>query len=178
MSTETEGAGESRLPSEPQHTTGRDLAGLAIALGLFALAILIWWDASSYPARRNYAQVGPEIFPYVVAAGLVVFGFLTVRLAILSEFPERSEMNWPPVSWIVGAVVAEITLLSIGAGFILASGALFGLSARGMGRRPVWFTILVGVCISALLYILFRHGLGLSLRAGPLERLIDSPFRR
>ncbi len=177
MSTETEGAGESRLPSE-QHSIGRDLAGLAIAVGLFALAILIWWDASGYPVRRSYAQFGPEIFPYLVAAGLAGFGFLTVRLAILGEFPERSELNWPPVAWIVGAVVAQITLLSVGAGFILASGSLFGLSARGMGRRPVWFTILVGVCISALLYILFRHGLGLSLRAGPLERLIDSPFRR
>jgi putative tricarboxylic transport membrane protein len=65
-----------------------------------------------------------------------------------------------------------------GAGFILASGSLFGLSARGMGRKPVWFTILVGICISAFLYILFRHGLGLSLRAGPPERLVDSLFRR
>jgi putative tricarboxylic transport membrane protein len=176
MSTEKEGAGESRLPLE-QKTAGRDLAGLAIAGGLFALAVLIWWDASSYPARRSYAQFGPEIFPYLVAAGLVGFGFLTLRLAILSEFPARSEMSWRPVGWVVSAVVAEIALLSVGAGFILASGALFGLSARGMGRRPVWFTVLVGVCISALLYILFRHGLGLSLR-GPLERLIDSPFRR
>ena len=177
MSIETDGAGESRLPSE-RPTAGRDMAGLAIAVGLFALAILIWWDASSYPVRRSYAQFGPEIFPYLVAAGLAGFAFLTVRLALLAEFPERPEMNWPPVAWIVGAIVAEITLLSVGAGFILASGSLFGLSARGMGRRPVWFTIIVGVCISALLYVLFRHGLGLSLRAGPLERLIDSPFRR
>lgn len=177
MAAETEGAGESRLPYT-QQTPKRDLAGLAIAIGLFALALLIWWDASGYPVRRSYAQFGPEIFPYLVAAGLTGFALLTVRLALLAEFPERSEMNWQPVVWVVGAVVAQIALLGAGAGFILASGSLFGLSARGMGRKPVWFTILVGVCISALLYILFRHGLGLSLRAGPLERLIDSPFRR
>jgi len=177
MSADKEGAGESRLRAG-EDTTGRDLAALAIAVGLFALAAVIWWDASGYPVRRSYAQFGPEIFPYIVAAGLVGFGILTVRLALLAEFPEREEMAWPPVLWIAGAVAAEIVLLRVGAGFILASGTLFGFAARGMGRRPVWFAVLVGIVISALLYILFRHGLGLSLRAGPPERIIDGLFRR
>lgn len=177
MSADEEGAGSSRLRSD-DGTTGLDLAGLGIALALFALAALIWWDASSYPVRRSYAQFGPEIFPYIVATGLAVFGLLTVRLALLSGFPLREALSWPPVLWIVGAIAAEILLLRVGAGFILASGTLFGFAARGMGRRPVWLTILVGIIVSALLYILFRHGLGLSLRAGPPERLIDGLFRR
>lgn len=177
MSADKEGAGDSRLQL-PRDTTGRDLAGLAIAFGLFALAAIIWWDASGYPVRRSYAQFGPEIFPYIVAAGLAGFAILTVRLALLAQFPEREPLNWPPVIWVAGAVAAEIVLLRVGAGFILASGTLFGFAARGMGRKPVWFTILVGVVVSGLLYILFRYGLGLSLRAGPPERLIDSLFRR
>lgn len=177
MSADKEGAGDSRLHAG-EDTTGRDLAGLAIALALFALAAVIWWDASAYPVRRSYAQFGPEIFPYIVAAGLAGFGILTVRLALLAEFPPREETSWPPVLWVAGAVAAEIALLRVGAGFILASGTLFGFAARGMGRRPVWLCVLVGVVVSALLYILFRHGLGLSLRAGPPERVIDALFRR
>ena len=47
-----------------------------------------------------------------------------------------------------------------------------------MGRRPVWLTILVGLVVSLLLYLLFRHGLGLSLPAGAVERIVDLPFRR
>lgn len=177
MSADMDGAGESRLHPQPR-MTGRDLAGLAIALALFALAAIIAWDASGYPVRRSYAQFGPEIFPYIVAAGLAGLAVLTVRLAILAEFPEREPLSWPPVLWVAGAVAAEIVLLRVGAGFILASGTLFGFAARGMGRRPVWFTILVGILVSGLLYVLFRHGLGLSLRAGPPERFIDSLFRR
>lgn len=177
MSFETQGAGEDRPRPEAQAPV-RDFAGLAIAAGLFALALLIWWDASGYPIRRSYAQFGPEIFPYIVAAGLAGFGALTVVLALRGEFPEREEMAWPPVVWIGGAVAAEIVLLTVGAGFILASGTLFGFAARGMGRRPVWLCVLVGIGVSALLYILFRHGLGLSLRAGPSERVIDGLFRR
>jgi putative tricarboxylic transport membrane protein len=82
-----------------------------------------------------------------------------------------------PVVWVVLAVFLEIVLLMVGAGFIVGSGVLFGFCARGMGRKPVWLTVLVGIAVSAALYVLFRHGLGLSLPAGPLERGIDLVFR-
>lgn len=177
MSLEINGAGESR--PEPDRGSARpDRGGLAIAIGLFALAFLIWWDASAYPVRRNYAQFGPEIFPYIVAAGLALFGILNAVMALRSEFPEREAMSFPPVMWIVAAIAAEIAILTSGLGFIVGSGVLFGLCARGMGRRPIWFTIFVGIVVSLLLYLLFRHALGLSLPAGPVERIVDMPFRR
>jgi putative tricarboxylic transport membrane protein len=176
MSLDTHGTGESRSPTGQPVST--DISGLAIAAGLFLLAFLIWWDASGYPERRNYAQFGPEIFPYLVAAGLAIFGALTVVMAVRNWFPEREAMSGGPVAWIVAAIVAEIALLMSGFGFIVGSGFLFGLCARGMGRRPVWLTVLAGLVVSLLLYILFRHGLGLSLPAGPLERVVDAPFRR
>lgn len=177
MSLNSNGTGDSRSQTDRQAATP-DRGGLAIAAGLFALAFLIWWDASGYPVRRNYAQFGPEIFPYLVAAGLVVFGVLNAVMALRSEFPEREAMSFPPVMWIVAAVAAEIAILTAGFGFIVGSGVLFGFCARGMGRRPVWLTILVGLVVSLLLYLLFRHALGLSLPAGPVERIVDMPFRR
>ncbi|AEQ53793.1 tripartite tricarboxylate transporter TctB family protein [Pelagibacterium halotolerans] len=168
------GAGERR----PLVNSGaRDLGGLAIAVGLFLFAALIAWDGATYPERRSYAQFGPEIFPYLVAAGLAVFGVATVVMALRKSFPERERMNIAAVAWVIGAVVAETVLLYAGAGFIVGSGALFGLAARGMGRRPLWLTILVGIGVSALLYVLFKHGLSLSLPAGPIERVIDGALR-
>lgn len=163
-------------PSQPNRHT-RDLGGLAIAGGLFIFAALIAWDGASYPARRSYAQFGPEIFPYLVAAGLAVFGVATVVMALRNGFPERERMNIPAVLWVTAAVAAETVLLYAGVGFILASGALFGLAARGMGRKPVWLTVLVGIGVSAVLYVLFKHGLSLSLPAGPAERLLDDILR-
>ncbi|TKT75114.1 tripartite tricarboxylate transporter TctB family protein [Aquamicrobium sp. LC103] len=141
------------------------------------MAALIWWDASSYPVRRSYAQFGPEIFPFLVAAGLAVFAVATVFLAVRRRFPPREEMTYPPVIWVAGAVLAEIAILTFGLGFILASGTLFGFAARGMGRKPLWLTVIVGILFSAVLYILFRLGLGLSLPTGPVERTLVGLFR-
>jgi putative tricarboxylic transport membrane protein len=154
-----------------------DLGGLAIAIGLFLFSALIALDASSYPERRSYAQIGPEIFPYIVAIGIAVFGVLTVVMARRGDFPEREALNWGPVIWIIGALAGMTALLYAGAGFIIASGVLFGGAARGFGRKPVILTVFVGVVISALLYVLFRQGLGLSLPAGLIEPYLNALFR-
>lgn len=177
MTSNSDGAGMSRPPSDPTASPRLDVAGLGIAAGLFLLAALIWWDASGYPERASYAKFGPEIFPYIVAAGLAVFAVITVVMAVRDWFPEREEMSYPPVIWVTLAVVLQLALLMFGAGFIAGSGALFGFCARGMGRKPLWLAVLVGLCFSAILYLLFRHGLGLSLPAGPLERVVDGLVR-
>lgn len=171
-----EGAGASRSHPSPR-SQAADWGGLAIALGLFLFAGLIAYDASTYPARQSYAQIGPDIFPYIVATGLFIFGALTVVLARRRDFPEREAMNWGPVLWIIAALLAQTIALYGGAGFIVASGILFGGAARGFGRKPLWLTILVGIVLSALLYVLFREGLGLSLPAGLIEPLINPLFR-
>lgn len=182
MTHEAEGVGEGRpRPPVPERASvphrGRDLGGLLIAVALFALAAMIVSDASGYRIRRSYAQFGPEIFPYLVAAGLAVLAALTVGLAWIGGFPARDRLNVGPVAWIVGAVVAQIVVLGAGLGFIAGSAVLFGGAARGMGRRPLVLTVLVGAVVAALLYVLFRHGLGLTLPAGPAERALDALVR-
>ncbi len=170
-----EAAGESRLPieDEPERGSGRrDLAGLAIAFALFALAALIFGDATSYPERRSVAGMGPEVFPYLVSAGTVIMAVLTVVVALRGGFPVRERLNWGGLGWVLAAIVAQIALLYAGVGFILASAALFGLAARGFGQRPLWGTLAVGTVVSTVLYLLFRYGLGLALPAGPVERAL------
>ena len=149
------------------------MGGLIIAIALFALAALVFFDATTYPERRNYGNFGPAIFPFIVASGIVLMALLTLALAWRGDFPTRQEMNLPPVLWVAGAVAAEIVILTAGLGFTLGSGVLFGFAARGLGRRPLWLTVCVGIVVSLLLYILFRHGLGLSLPAGPVERVVN-----
>lgn len=176
MSTGNGEAGAGRSPGLGRPAL--DLGGLAIALGLFCLAAVIAWDGSTYPIRRSYAQFGPEIFPYLVAGGLFIFGAITIGMALRRSFPEREPMDLSPVVWIIGAVAAQVGLLYAGLGFIAATGALFGMTARGLGRKPLWLTVLVGLGVAVFLYIMFRQGLGLSLPAGPIERAIASAFRR
>lgn len=178
MSPQRTEQGEAGTRRSPSPRKLADFGGLAIAAGLFGLAALIAWDGASYPVRRSYAQFGPEVFPYIVAAGLLFFGLATVVMALRKSFPAREPLNWPAVGMIASAVLAKIVLIYLGAGYIAAAGALFGLAARGLGRKPLWLTLLVGVCVATLLYLLFRLGLGLSLPAGPVERAINDLLRR
>ncbi len=115
--------GETGASRSPDLRKTADMGGLAIAVGLFLFAVLIAWDGSSYPVRRSYAQFGPEIFPYIIASGLAIFGIATVVMGLRKSFPQREPMNWQAVFWVVAAVIAKIALLYAGAGFIIGAGA-------------------------------------------------------
>lgn len=143
---------------------------LVIAAALFALAALIVWQTREMQVAATYARVGPRQFPYVVAAGLAALGVGTVIAALRGSFPEREKVEFGPMAWIVAGLVIQMLILRT-AGFSVATGILFALSARGFGRRPVWLSFLIGTVFSFLIWILFARGLQLSLPAGPLERL-------
>lgn len=186
-----ETAGETRLSASDPATevrlhgedelgaaTGlRDLAGLAIAVCLFLLALLIYSDASDYPIRQSYAQFGPEIFPYIIAAGIAVLAAITAVVAWRGGFEARDRLNVSGLVWIVAAICVQIVMLYVGSGFILASTVLFAFASRAFGQVTHVLNVVIGVILSASLFLLFRYGLGLSLPAGPLERFIDQLFR-
>lgn len=177
----TQAAGDNpRLRGEDeagQVTNRLDFGGLLIAVGLFGLAWVIFSDASSYPVRRSYAQFGPEIVPMLVAGGVLVLGVFTVLMAVRGQFELRDRMHFPGLLWLLGALVAEIGLLYVGAGFILASTVLFGSAARAFGQKNLLRNFAIGAVLSCLLFLLFKYGLGLALPAGPLENLIHNLFR-
>ena len=171
---------EVRLYGEDESGQGsglRDLAGLTIAAGLFVLAYVIYNDASGYPIRRSYAQFGPEIFPYIVALGIVVMAGVTAVIAWRGGFEARDRLNYAGFFWIVLAITVQIVLLYAGSGFIIASTVLFALSARAFGQNTHVLNFGIGAAMSTLLYLLFRYGLGLALPSGPLERGIDLLLR-
>jgi putative tricarboxylic transport membrane protein len=155
----------------------RDLAGLGIAVALFALAILIYSDASSYPIRRSYAQFGPEIFPYIVAIGILGLACATAVIAWRGGFEARPRLNYSGLFWIIAAIVVEIAMLFAGTGFIAASTVLFAFAARAFGQTTHLLNFAIGAAMSTLLFLLFRYGLGLALPSGPLERGIDLILR-
>jgi len=171
---------EPRLPFDDeagQGTGKRDIAGLLIAMGLFALAAVIVNDASGYVIRRSYARFGPEIVPYLIAAGITVLGVLTVVMALRGKFEARDPLNIGGVLWLVGGILAEIAMLYGGTGFIPGSAVLFACAARAFGQTTLILNLAVGAALSTFLFLLFRYGLGLSLPGGPLERTIDLLLR-
>ena len=148
-----------------------DGAALVIAAILALIAAVIFWQMSQMRVPPIQARVGPTVFPYIIAAGLLALSVGTVVSAFRRGFPEREDDNYIPIAWVIGGLVAQ--LLTIGwAGFSVGTGLLFAFTAMAFGRGPLWKTIPIGIVFAFIVWFMFAKGLQLSLPMGPLERLI------
>lgn len=161
--------------SEPLTTHAKerrpDRAALVIAVALVALAAVVAWDASRLGAGGAYARIGPQTIPYVIALCLAGLGVWTVIAAYRNDFPEREQQDKAPVLWIVAGLVAQMVLIKF-TGFAIATGILFGFTARAFGAKRLWFSIPAGIVLSALVWLIFARGLSLTLPSGPLEHAL------
>ena len=156
--------------SSSQEKRRPDRAALVIAPVLFVLAAVIWWDAGRLAEMSNYSRIGPATVPHVVAIGLALLAIWTGFEAWRGDFPEREPIEVQPVVMIVAGLAGQMLLLKT-AGFSIATGVLFALTAFGFGRRKLWISLPIGIALSFVVYIIFGRFLQLSLPAGPLERL-------
>lgn len=150
-----------------------DGAALVIAVILAAIAIVIFWQTSQMRVPPVQQRVGPTVFPYVVATGLMLLALGTLVSALRNGFPARSKDDYGPIAWIIAGLLAQIFLLST-AGFSIATGVLFAFTAKGFGRGPLWQTIPIGIVFAFIVWFLFARGLQLSLPQGPLERVLTT----
>ncbi len=156
---------------EPKLSRRPDGAAFVIALGLAAIAAVIIWQTSLMRVPPIQAKVGPTVFPYVIAAGLILLSIGTAASAFRGQFPAREKVNYGPIGWIVGGLVAQLLLIGW-AGFSVGTAVLFALVAKGFGRGPLWLTLPIGFVLAFAIWFIFSRGLQLSLPAGPLERLV------
>ncbi|WP_105383858.1 tripartite tricarboxylate transporter TctB family protein [Neorhizobium alkalisoli] len=147
-----------------------DRAALAIAAALAAIAAVIFLDVSRLREMAGYSQVGPATVPNWIAFALIGLAIWTVVEAFRGDFPEREKQQFGPVVWIVAGLAAQMLLLTT-AGFSIATGILFALTAAGFGKRKLWITIPVGIVLCLVIWLIFAGLLQLSLPAGPLEHL-------
>lgn len=156
---------------QPNLSRRPDGAALVIAAILAVIAGVIIWQTGLMRVAPVQQRVGPTVFPYIIAGGLLLLSLGTLVSAMRRGFPERSDDNYGPIMWIVGGLVGQMLLLSW-AGFSIATGVLFAFTAKGFGRGPLWKTIPIGAVFAFIVWFIFAKGLQLSLPAGPLERLI------
>lgn len=147
-----------------------DLAGLAIAAILMALAALLYWDMTSLQLNAVYG-VGPKAMPIVVATGLLLLGIGNAVLAFRGGLPERESIDFSAIALILGGLAALIALIALGGGFIPATAVLFAAVARAFGRRAFLMDLAIGLVLGLGTYLLFAKLLALTLPTGPLERL-------
>ena len=148
-------------------------AGLAIGLGLIAIASVIGFDTMQMQVPPSYARVGPQIFPYIIAIGMAVTG---VHIAWKSYrggdevIDEVEPTDWKSVGIIVAGLIAHMNLLKplgfVPAGLILFMSVAFAFGSRRYGRDAI-----VGFLLVLFAYVGFTYGLGLQLPPGILKGL-------
>jgi len=158
--------------SAPRHEPPRrrDTAALIIAAGLVVAGGVMLWDSARLADLGGYSGIGPASVPRVVGFGLLGLAVWTAIEALRGDFPERPPQNAAPVLWIVAGLALQLMLLHT-TGFSIATGILFGFTARAFGKRNLAMTIPVGIVFAFVVWVVFSQLLMLHLPAGPLEHL-------
>jgi putative tricarboxylic transport membrane protein len=159
------------VSTEPLNTNPErrpDRAALVIAAALLVLAAVVAWDASRVTGGGQYARIGPQTIPFVIAICLAGLGVWTIIEALRGDFPEREPQELRPVLWIVAGLLIQLLTIRF-IGFSIATGVLFALVARGFDERRFWISIPFGIVLALVVWAVFARGLSLTLPHGPLE---------
>lgn len=151
------------------------VAGLAIGLGLVALALLVMFDTARMQVAPTYAKVGPQVFPYLTAMALLLaggyFAVLTLRGAPDALRAEPGPTTMTGVMAISAGLILQILLIEQ-LGFVLSAALLFICVAWGFGSTRYIRDAVVGILLSLAAYVVFTRFLDLRLPAGILKGLI------
>jgi putative tricarboxylic transport membrane protein len=144
------------------------LAGFVLVLGVF-IAV----ETAMLRTGPGYSAIGPKLFPWLVAVGLLLVG-----LALLWEAragpvaqPAGFELDLPPALAVTAGLVLQMVLMKP-AGFVIASAVLFVAVAYAFGSRRFALNAAIGLALCAATYVAFTRGLGLVLPAGMLATLL------
>ena len=156
-------------------------SALLVALAVVGLGLFVLHQGYSIGVEQSaYARVGPQVFPYVIGAGLIAIGALLARSALNGSWsvlwaesneadPSRRE-SWRHMSGVglVGVGLVLNAALIAPLGFVIASTLMFALTTRAFGSRRQFFDLAVGAVFSTVIFITFTYALGLSLPGGTL----------
>jgi len=157
-------------------TTGRGLrwGEAVLALAVLLLGLFLTVETAALRTGPGYSAIGPKLFPWLVAAGLVLVGLALLREARSGavEHPTGFELDAPPLLLVTAGLVAQMLLMQL-AGFVLASTLLFVAVARAFGSRRLVRDAAIGLALCAVVHVAFTRGLGLHLPLGVLGALLS-----
>lgn len=138
-------------------------------LGAFVLAIglFIAFETFEMATAGVRSAVGPHLFPYIVAFGLVAVGLSLLREAISGHVAHETgfELDWRAVAFVSGGLVLQMLLLER-LGWIVATTLMFLATTLAFHERRVFVSLLIGVVLTGLTFAVFTWGLGLDLPVG------------
>ncbi|GHF61144.1 tripartite tricarboxylate transporter TctB family protein [Seohaeicola zhoushanensis] len=138
----------------------RIFGGLGLALALFFI-----WQATLIEESFISDVVGPKVFP-------IIIGVLMALASVWFILRPDAEPTWPGRGRLLEIAAAVIVMVLYAellpvAGFLIATAVASAYLTWRLGTAPLQ-SLVVGLCISGGIYIVFRVILGLSLAKGPL----------
>jgi putative tricarboxylic transport membrane protein len=144
------------------------VAGFILLLGLYVAV-----ETAMLRTGPGYAAIGPKLFPWLVAAGLLVVGVALLyeaRAGAVAQ-PAGFDLDLPPAVAVTVGLVLQMVLMKP-AGFVIATAVVFVAVAYALGSRRIVLNAAVGLVLCAVTYLAFTRGLGLALPAGALGALL------
>jgi len=158
-------------------------AEVALSAGVLALGAGAAAVTAQLPSEGGYAGIGPNFFPALTSAGLILLGAWLLWDALRGGWKNRGPdapeargehaFDAHAFGWVSGGLFAH--MLAIGsAGFVLAGGALFACVARGFGSRRPARDAALGLGLALAVFLFFVRFLNVNLPAGWLAPLLGS----
>jgi putative tricarboxylic transport membrane protein len=141
------------------------LGGGVLALGLFVAV-----ETARLEVAPSHAAIGPTLFPFLIAGGLIIIGALVLREAFFGHVAhERGgfELDWLALALVSAGLIVQMFLLET-VGWIPATTILFAAVARAFGSRRLLLDAVIGLVLASLAFVVFNYGLGLDLPVGTL----------
>ncbi|HEY7688769.1 MAG TPA: tripartite tricarboxylate transporter TctB family protein [Dongiaceae bacterium] len=161
------------------------LLEILLGLGLIGLGLFFAIETTEIKVSPAYAKVGPTVFPWIVAGGLILLGAVFAIQAWrrgprqTAEHPEPvpgqgypATPPAPPSDWrallIISAALLLQALLLKSVGFVIMAAVLFYAVAYSFGSRRYLRDGVIAVALAVIVYLGFTLGLHLQLPAGML----------
>jgi putative tricarboxylic transport membrane protein len=159
-------------------TSGRSLriGESMLAVGVLILGVLIAIETMRSTISVG-TVVGPALFPYLIATGLVLVGLALLRQAVAGHIAHEGgvELDGVAVALVSAGLVIQMLFLET-LGWIPASTILFMVVARAFGSRRIVKDAILGLALTAASFGLFNYGLDLNLPVGSVfEQFLDGP---
>jgi putative tricarboxylic transport membrane protein len=151
---------------------GLRLGEAVLAAFILLLGVFVAVETATLRTGPGYAAIGPKLFPWLVAAGLLLVGIALLHGARAGAVahPIGFDLDLPPIVAVTAGLVLQMVLMKP-AGFVIATAVLFVAVTYALGSRRILLNVAVGLVLCAVTYVAFTRGLGLVLPAGMLGAL-------
>ncbi|GMA15000.1 tripartite tricarboxylate transporter TctB family protein [Deinococcus metallilatus] len=163
----------------PAARRGISVPDLLVALGVTLLGVLLLVGSFQIPFGIN-AVIGPRVFPLIVSVGTTVMGVLLTVNALRGDRaePAAEEDTDPDAPVNLGAAGIILGGFLLGAvllptlGFVLGTAIMYFSVAFAFGERRWGLMVFVSLVVALVTYLVFTHGLGLTLPPGVLKGVL------